>query len=162
MRILTRPPARARRTVARPSCRATAGGASTGPPTWKTEDVDERWAAVDVLYLVLRVDRLVGRIVPSPAHHRLARIVTSRSSRIRRVTEHADDVPGQMVLDLAVSWDRLGHPGGRVPVPVVPPAMADQDASESLDRADQVGPLHGTTNSSTLRIPGSSPLVRSR
>src|SRR5262245_47416805 len=49
---------------------------------------------------------------------------------VGRMTEHADDVPGQMILDLAVSWDRLGHPDRRVAVPVVPRAMAGQDASE--------------------------------
>jgi hypothetical protein len=44
----------------------------------------------------------------------------------------------------------------------VPLAMPDQAAPESRDRADQVDPLHGITSSSTLRMPGSSPLVRSR
>jgi hypothetical protein len=81
---------------------------------------------------------------------------------IERISEHSDDVPGQMILDFAVSWHRLGNPGRRVQVPVVPPSMAAQDASESLDGADQVNSLHGTTNSSTFRMPGSSPLVRSR
>ncbi len=57
---------------------------------------------------------------------------------IGRITEHADDVPRQMILDLAVSGDRLGYPGRRVPIPVVPPTMADQDASDRLDRADQI------------------------
>src|SRR5579885_909130 len=81
---------------------------------------------------------------------------------IRRVPEHTDDMSGERVLDLAVAGDRLRHSGPRIPVPVVPPAMADQDASEPLDRADQLDPLHGITSSSTLRIPGSSPLVKSR
>lgn len=80
----------------------------------------------------------------------------------RRVAEHGKDVPGQMVLDLAMSRHRLGHPGPGVPVPVVAPAVPDQDASEVFDRPDQVNPLHGTSSSSTLRMPASSPLVSSR
>ena len=40
-------------------------------------------------------------------------------------------------------------------------AVTDQDAAKSLDRPDQVDSFHDTTRSSTLRIPGNSPLDKS-
>jgi hypothetical protein len=43
---------------------------------------------------------------------------------IERIREHSDDVSRQMILDLAVPWHRLGNPGCRIQVPVVPPSMA--------------------------------------
>ena len=83
-----------------------------------------------------------------------------RPTLFRWVTEHGGDVPGQMVLDLAVSRYRLGH-GPGVPVPAVTPTVPDQNASKPVDRPDQFDSFHGTTSSSTLRMPCSSPLVRS-
>lgn len=51
-----------------------------------------------------------------------------------RITEHPHDVPGQVVVDFAMPRHWLGHPGGRIAVPVMPLAMPDQNAPEPLDR----------------------------
>lgn len=75
--------------------------------------------------------------------------------------QHADDMPGQVVLDFSMTWNRLGDTRGRVAVPVVLAAMVYHNAAHSLDRLDQVRPLHETMSSPTLRIPGVTPLVRS-
>jgi hypothetical protein len=81
---------------------------------------------------------------------------------MRRIGEHSENVPGQVVLDLAVPRDRLRNSGGRISRPIVPAAVSDEDASEPLDGADQIAPLHGITISSILRMPDNSPLVKSR
>ncbi len=108
-----------------------------------------------------------GPKIRSPCLHderaRMRRTVRNSTAELfRRVAEHGEDVPGQVVLDLAVSRYRLGHPGPGVAVPIVTPSVPDQNASAVFDSSDQINPLHGTTNSSTLRMPASSPLVRSR
>src|SRR5262249_52280089 len=71
-------------------------------------------------------------------------------------------VPRQLFVNLAMSRHGLPDPGLRVLIPVVLRTVPDEDAAESLDLLDQLGPLHETINSSTLRIPGSSPLAMSR
>jgi hypothetical protein len=50
---------------------------------------------------------------------------------------------------------------GWIAVPVVLAAMPHQHTTEPLNCFDQIEPPHDTTNSSTLRMPGKSPLVRS-
>src|SRR5262249_11534764 len=58
-----------------------------------------------------------------------------------------------------ISFQRL-RPGGSIPV--MSSAVSDQFAPNLLQRPYEVAPFHGTTNSSTLRTPGTTPLVRSR
>ena len=68
---------------------------------------------------------------------------------------------GQILFDLAVARNRLGNACRRIPIPVVPGPMSNQNAPRLFDRPDQIHSLHATTNSRTLRMPGISPLVRS-
>ena len=52
-----------------------------------------------------------------------------------------------MLLDLAVSRDGLGNFGRRILIPVVPPAVADEDRAEFFDFPDQVAVLHAISSS---------------
>ena len=61
--------------------------------------------------------------------------------------EHFQNVPCEMLLDLAVPRHRLRHFIRGILIPVVPPAVANEDASEFLDLPDEVAVLHATSNS---------------
>lgn len=83
---------------------------------------------------------------------------TSRlSGLILWIPQHFDDLPGQRLFDLPVSWDWLDHAGFGIAIPVMLAAVADEHAAEPFNHPDQVYPLHDTTNSSTLRMPGICP-----
>ncbi len=75
--------------------------------------------------------------------------------------EHFEDVLGETFLDFSMPRDGLRSPGLRIAVPIVLRAVANQDTAESFDRLDQLRALHDITKSSTLRIPGISPLAMS-
>src|SRR5205823_13671807 len=75
------------------------------------------------------------------------------------IAQRLDDMAGQPFLDVSMPRHGLGHPSDRIAVPVVLAAMAHQDTPEPLDRSDEIDPLHDTTNSSTLRMPGNSSLL---
>lgn len=77
------------------------------------------------------------------------------------ITQHFEDVPGQAVLDFSMPRYRLRDPGARITVPIVLSPVANQYPAEPLDRLDQLGAFHATSNSPTFRIPGISPLVMS-
>lgn len=70
---------------------------------------------------------------------------------------------GESLIDLPMTWNRLGDASLRVLIPVVFSAMPDEQASGALQFLDEIDPLHDWTESSaTRRIPGMAPLVRSR
>lgn len=71
--------------------------------------------------------------------------------------QHFEDVLGQLVLDLSMPRDRLRDAGIGIAVPVVLGSMANQHTTELPDRLDQLGSLHATSSSPTLRIPGIVP-----
>lgn len=68
--------------------------------------------------------------------------------------QQAKNVTSKRLLDFSMSGDWLGNASFRIAIPIVLAAMAYQDAASLLDRPDQVDPLHGMTNSETLRAPG--------
>jgi len=73
--------------------------------------------------------------------------------------EHLDDVLGEVFPDLAMSRHRLDDTGSRVPIPVVLTAVSLQHTAGCFQLLDQIDALHETTRSSTLRIPGTCPLL---
>lgn len=79
-----------------------------------------------------------------------------------RSGESLDDAASEVFIDLAVPRDGLRDARGRVAVLIVPCPVAHDQAPRGLDRANEIDALHKTWSSSTLRIPASWPLVRSR
>src|SRR5204862_2652426 len=75
--------------------------------------------------------------------------------------KHSQNVPRQTFLDLAVARNRLRNAGRRISIPIVLRAVANQHAAQALDLAHKIDSLHATSRSSTLRMPGISPLVNS-
>lgn len=61
--------------------------------------------------------------------------------------QHFQNMPGEMLLDLAMPRDGLRHFGSRVLIPAVPPAVADEDAAEVFDLPDEIAVLHATSSS---------------
>lgn len=78
-----------------------------------------------------------------------------------RIAQLPDDVFREPFFNLSVPWDRLRNAGERIAIPVVLATMSHEDTSKPLNRSDQVNPFHGTVSSSTLRMLGTVPLVRS-
>jgi len=74
-------------------------------------------------------------------------------------TKFADDISGEVFLDLAVPWNWLGLFGLRIVIPVVPAALPQHYATHFLKLFDQVPTLHATASSPTRRTMGNSPLV---
>jgi hypothetical protein len=66
------------------------------------------------------------------------------------------------LFDFPMAGHGLRNARLRIPIPVMFPAVPNEDASGFLQRADQVDPLHPMDSSVILRMPGISPLVRSR
>jgi hypothetical protein len=60
-----------------------------------------------------------------------------------------------------MSRHRLTYAGIWISIPIVFGAVTDQDAAKAFDRPNQIDSFHDTTRSSTLRIPGNSPLDKS-
>ena len=77
------------------------------------------------------------------------------------ITQHFYYVSGKPFLNLTMPRDRLGHSRDRVLIPIVLRTVSDQLAAKPFDFPNQVNPLHDTTRSSTLRILGICPLVKS-
>ena len=72
-------------------------------------------------------------------------------------------MPGKVLVDLAMPWHGLGNLRSRILIPVVLAAVPDELATIFLKLANQVRPFQEERESSaTLRMPGLSPLVRSR
>ncbi len=60
-----------------------------------------------------------------------------------------------------MSWHRLRNAGLRIAVPIVLGAMSHEHAALGFDLANQIAPFHDTTSSSTLRIPDTTPVLKS-
>ena len=65
------------------------------------------------------------------------------------VFQFPENVAGEMVLDLAVTRNGLTGTGSRILIPVVPRAVADEDASVLFDLPDEVDPFHAIWSSAT-------------
>ena len=74
-----------------------------------------------------------------------------------RVTEHSDNMPGEILLDFPVSGNGLGHASAGISIPIVLALMPNQGAAQFFEGFDQVMSFHDTTSSSTLRIPAIYP-----
>ena len=79
----------------------------------------------------------------------------------RSVPKLAEDVPGEVLAELAVARHRLTDSGLGILIPVVIPAVTDEDAAGFLDLPDQGHAFHWIWSSATRRTPGIRPLVSS-
>ncbi len=79
-----------------------------------------------------------------------------------RVVQKPYDSSRERLLNLSVTRYGLRDTRDRIPIPVVTCAMADEDTSETLNRADQIDAFHYKLSSPRLRMPEISPPVRSR
>src|SRR5438034_10582340 len=70
-------------------------------------------------------------------------------------TEHFDDMCGQTFFDFLVARNRLRNLVCRIGIPIVLLAVPNKNATQAFDGTYEVGSLHATITSSTLRIPGS-------
>ena len=80
----------------------------------------------------------------------------------REIQQKTENAACERFLDLTMPGHRLRDACRWISIPIVFTSMAYQDASTLLDRPDQISPLHGMTNSPTLRAPGICPPERSR
>jgi hypothetical protein len=53
-----------------------------------------------------------------------------------------DDMPGKMILDFPVSWNWLTGTRAGILIPIMPSAVADENATALLELADEVNPFH--------------------
>jgi len=58
------------------------------------------------------------------------------------VFEFLKDVSGEVVFDLAMAGNGLAGTGPRVLIPIMTPAVPDENASILLDLANQLDSLH--------------------
>lgn len=77
------------------------------------------------------------------------------------LTEHFENMFGEMLLDLIVTWNRLRHSRVRVLIPVMPGTMSNEYASQPFQFAYQIPALHATSNSATRRTQGMASLANS-
>jgi hypothetical protein len=77
------------------------------------------------------------------------------------VPQHLDDVLCQVLLEFPMPRHRLRDARIRIPIPIVFRPVSNQHATQPLDYLQQVCSFHGTTSSSTLRMPGIAPRVMS-
>jgi hypothetical protein len=80
----------------------------------------------------------------------------------RAIQQKTDNAACKRFLDLSMPWHWLRDTCSWISIPIMLTSMANQDASTLLNRPDQISPLHGMTNSPTLRAPGIWPPERSR
>src|ERR1035437_4160857 len=105
----------------------------------------------------------------TPAHarddgqrHEIEQAADDQRPESLSVSELLQDVPGEVFVHFPMPRHWLGYSGLGVAVPIVLPTVANQHAPECFELANQVGLLHPTASSATLRMPGISPVVRSR
>lgn len=73
------------------------------------------------------------------------------------------DLPREIFIDFGVAWDGLGDTCFAILIPIVLAAMPDELTANFFEFADQVLSFHDERLSSAMRrIPGISPLVKSR
>ena len=78
-------------------------------------------------------------------------------SRVGLSGKLLQDGLGQKLVDLAMAWDRLRHARARILIPIVLPAVPDENASDLLDLLNEVPALRATSNSATFRTAGMCP-----
>jgi hypothetical protein len=78
------------------------------------------------------------------------------------IQQKTENAACERFLDLTMPGHRLRDTCRWISIPIVFTSMAYQNASTLLDRPEQISPLHGMTNSPTLRAPGICPPERSR
>ena len=69
---------------------------------------------------------------------------------LRLTLQHLQNVLGKAVSNLLVSGQWLRSLRGRVLIPIMPPAVAYQNASPFFDLSDEVSPFHATRSSPIL------------
>ncbi len=75
--------------------------------------------------------------------------------------EGFENVFGECILDFGMSRHWLRYLCGGIVIPIVPLAVAQEDATHPVKALDQVGPFHWITNSPTCRTQGMAPLSSS-
>jgi hypothetical protein len=80
----------------------------------------------------------------------------------RAIQQKTDNAACEQFLNFTMPRNWLRDTCSQIPVPIVFTSMSDQDASSLFDQSDQISPLHGMTNSPTLRAPKMCPPERSR
>ena len=53
-----------------------------------------------------------------------------------------DDMPGKMILDFPVSWNGLTGTRAGILIPIMPSAVADENATGLLKLPDEINPVH--------------------
>ena len=80
----------------------------------------------------------------------------------RAIQQKTDNAASERFLNFTMPGHWLRDTCSRIAIPIVFTSMSDQNASSLFDQSDQIGPLHGMTNSPTLRAPEMCPPERSR
>jgi hypothetical protein len=80
----------------------------------------------------------------------------------RSIQQKTDNVACERFLDFAMPGHWLRDTCSWIAIPIVFTPMSDENASSLFDQSDQIDPLHGMTNSPTLRAPEMCPPERSR
>ena len=71
----------------------------------------------------------------------------------RAIQQETDNAACERFLNFTMPGNWLRDTCSQIAVPIMFASMSDQDASSLFDQSDQIGPLHGMTNSPTLRAP---------
>ena len=58
------------------------------------------------------------------------------------VFQFPNDVPGKMILDFPMSWNGLAGTRAGILIPIMPPAVADENATNLFKLADEINPFH--------------------
>jgi hypothetical protein len=77
------------------------------------------------------------------------RVSNTLRDGVGSVFQFAENVADEMVFDLAVTRNRLTGTGARILIPIVPAAVADEDASVLFDLPDEINPFHAIWSSAT-------------
>lgn len=70
------------------------------------------------------------------------------------IGEFLEDATGQVLVDLTMPGNGLGHSGRGVLIPIMFPTMPNEAASGFLNPFDELVPLHAKTSSASCRTPG--------
>ena len=101
--------------------------------------------------------------IPASINRQLrARDLAENSDGIGSAHKLLQDVLSKELLDLPVTGHWLRNARLRIAIPIMISTVADQAASGLFQCPDQVAPLHPIDSSASRRMPGISPLVRSR
>ena len=92
----------------------------------------------------------------------VAAALAAQTDKNGSVAELFQNVLGEDLVYFLVPGNGLGDVRPWVGVPIMLPTVTNQQTPDGFEFPDQVGLLHPIVSSDTLRMPGSSPLVRSR